>query len=133
MSAATALAVILSSVAVGVIAATSLLAAPAALATLGPETAGIYLRRLSPRYFAAAGVIAALACVAALTAGYIGPVVLLIANVICFIFSAALLPRTNEARDRGETHFSRLHSYTIGANVVAFFCAASAVVWLVVA
>jgi len=131
MSAATVLAVILSSVAVGVIAAISLLAAPAALATLGPETAGIYLRRLSPRYFIAAGVIALLAGVAALTAGFVGPVVLLIANVICFVFSAALLPRTNAARDRGETHFSRLHALTIGANVVAFFCAASAVVWLV--
>jgi hypothetical protein len=133
MSAAAVLALILSSVLVGMIAAVSLLAAPAALATLGAETAGVYLRRLSPRYFAASGALGILALVLAWSAAAVGPVVLLLATVICFIFSALLLPRTNAARDRGETHFSRLHAYTIGANVVAFFCAASSVVWLVLA
>jgi predicted membrane channel-forming protein YqfA (hemolysin III family) len=132
MSAAVALALILSSILVGVIGAIALLAAPAALATLGAETAGVYLRRLSPRYFAAAGVLAVLALIAALSAGSIGSVVLLVATVVCFVFSAVLLPRTNAARDRGETHFSRLHAYTIGANAVAFFCAVSAVVRLAV-
>ncbi len=133
MSAMAILAVILASIETAVIAAVSLLAAPAALATLGAETAGVYLRRLSPRYFTAGGAIALLALLAALAAGFIGPVVLLLATGICFVFSLILLPRTNAARDRGETHFSRLHAYTIGANVVAFFCAASSVVWLVLA
>lgn len=132
MSVATVLALIIASVGVGVIGAVSLLAAPAALATLGPETAGIYLRRLSPRYFAASGVLAVVALVLALVAGAIGPVVLLLATAACFAFSAFLLPRTNAARDRGETHFSRLHAYTVGANLVAFLCSASAVVWLAV-
>ncbi len=133
MSVATVLAVIIASVGVGVIGGISLLAAPAALATLGPETAGVYLRRLSPRYFAASAILAVIALVAGLAAGAVGPTILLLATVGCFVFAAMLLPRTNAARDRGETHFSKLHAYTIGANVVAFLCAASAVAWLVIA
>lgn len=133
MNVATVLAVIIASVGVGVIGGISLLAAPAALATLGPETAGVYLRRLSPRYFAVSGILALVAFVTALLGGAIGPAILLLATAGCFAFAATLLPRTNAARDRGETHFSRLHAYTIGANLVAFLCTASAVAWLVIA
>jgi len=133
MNVATVLAVIVASVGVGVIGGISLLAAPAALATLGPETAGVYLRRLSPRYFAVSGILALVAFVTALLGGAIGPAILLLATAGCFAFAATLLPRTNAARDRGETHFSRLHAYTIGANLVAFLCTASAVAWLVIA
>jgi len=104
-----ALAVIVISGRIGVILAISGLAAPIVFRTFDADAAGRCLRRLFPRYFAAA---------------------LVAANGACFAWAPWLVPRINVARDRADPAFRRLHGWSVAANGAALLLALAAVVLL---
>lgn len=129
----TLLVIALAAVQVGAIAAVTALAAPAAFAALGTEAAGRYLRRLFPRYFAAAAALALAAAAAALAGGHGAPALLLAGDAACFILALALIPRINAARERGDPAFGRLHGYSVAANGIGLALALAALSWLMAA
>ena len=114
----TPLILIIAAVQTGVIGAVSLLAAPTVFHALEAESAGRYLRRLFPRYFASAAILAALGALAAAVGGRMVAAVLLAANVLCFVVALKLVPAINAARDNGDPRFRRLHGASVALNGV---------------
>lgn len=112
----TLLAIALTAGQLGIIAAISGLAAPAVFGTVPGDAAGRYLRRLFPRYFATAAIVAVAAGLTAVLAGHAGAGSLLAADVLCFVVALALVPRINAARDRGDPAFARLHALSVVLN-----------------
>lgn len=126
----TSLTLIVAAVQTGVIGAVSFLVAPAVFHTLEAEAAGRYLRRLFPRYFSAAAVLAVVAAVMAVLTGHPIVAVLLAGDALCFVLALALIPAINAARDNGDPRFRRLHGASVAFNGVGLVLAIIAVVML---
>ncbi|MEF8833361.1 MAG: DUF4149 domain-containing protein [Halofilum sp. (in: g-proteobacteria)] len=126
----TSLTLIVAAVQSGVIGAVSLLVAPTVFHALEAEDAGRYLRRLFPRYFSTATVLALVAAVMAVLSGYTIVAFLLAADALCFVLELALIPAINAARDNGDARFRRLHGASVALNGVGLVLAIIAVVML---
>ncbi len=113
---------------IGIIGAISALAAPAAFATMSTDAASRYLRRLFPRYFATAAILAVIAGVVATLAGHGVAGALLAGDALCFVAALALVPRINAARDQGDPAFGRLHGLSVVLNMVGGLLAIAAVI-----
>lgn len=124
-------ALLVTAVQVGVIGAVSALVAPTVFKALEQGTAGVFLRRLFPRYFATAAVLAILASVAATFGGHALAATLLAANALCFVVARALVPAINAARDREDPAFARLHRISVLLNAAALLLALAALGMLI--
>lgn len=118
---------LVAAVQVGVIGAVSALVAPTVFQALEQGTAGVFLRRLFPRYFATAAVLAALASVAAALGGHALAATLLAADALCFVAARALVPAINAARDREDPAFARLHRISVVLNAAGLLLALAAI------
>ncbi len=117
---------------IGMIGTVSALVAPIVFRALDPGAAGAFLRRLFPRYFVTAAVVALAAAVLAAASGLWGEGLLLAGDAAAFAVARALVPRINAAKDRGDARFARLHRASTLLNGLGLILAMLALGSLVV-
>jgi len=123
---------VVTAVQVGVIGAVSALVAPLVFQALEPSVAGTFLRRMFPRYFVTAAVLALVASVAASLGGQFVVATVLAADALCFVVARGLVPAINAAKDRGDPAFARLHLVSVVLNSTGLLLAIAAVIVLAV-
>ena len=111
---------------IGVIGAVSALVAPTVFQALQADAAGAFLRRMFPRYFVTAAVVALAASVTAATGGSAVVAGLLGLDCLCFVAARALVPAINAAKDRGDPAFGRLHGASVLLNLAGLALAIAA-------
>jgi hypothetical protein len=112
---------------IGSIVFQSFVVAPTIFKRLPPESAGVVLRALFPRFFRL-GLLCGLVALGALLLGHVAGwrpsnmtlMVLLAAMTGSQLYALRLVPRINDARDAGpaaEGRFKRLHGLSVGLTV----------------